>query len=167
MRGRLLGGATKGTSFPQYHEWFCVRCQRGGCWATKFSCFRCGLSRLESEAATGGFPQPTSEGGGKGKGVFREAQYPGRGGDGVPRNIPPTTRRVPNPGNTPAGSVVQIDQLIGLLTGLGCSAAVVEEVQEAVKAISEASRGPCCGAYTRRGSNRSMRRRHSVLLIKR
>ena len=134
MRGRLLGGATKGTSFPQYHEWYCVRCQRGGCWATKFSCFRCGLSRLESEAATGGFPQPTSKGGGKGKGVFREAQYPGRGGDGVPRNIPPTTRRVPNPGNAPAGSAVQIDQLIGLLTGLGCSAAVLGEVQEAVKA---------------------------------
>ena len=53
MRERLLGGATKGTSFPQYHVWYCVRCQRGGCWATKFSCFRCGLSRLESEAATG------------------------------------------------------------------------------------------------------------------
>ena len=134
MRGRLLGGATKGTSFPQYHEWYCVRCQRGGCWATKFSCFRCGLSRLESEAATGGFPQPTSKGGGKGKGVFREAQYPGRGGDGVPRKIPPTTRRVPNSGNAPAGSAVQIDQLIGLLTGLGCSAAVLGEVQEAVKA---------------------------------
>ena len=133
MRGRLLGGATKGTSFPQYHEWYCVRCQRGGCWATKFSCFRCGLSRLESEAATG---VPTSKGGGKEKGVFREAQYPGRsgGGDGVPRNIPPSTRRVPNPGNTPAGSAVQIDQLIGLLTGLGCSAAVLGEVQEAVKA---------------------------------
>ena len=76
VRGRLLGGATKGTSFPQYHEWYCVRCQRGGCWATKFSCFRCGLSRLESEAVTGGFLQPTSKGGGKGKGVFREAQYP-------------------------------------------------------------------------------------------
>ena len=134
MRGRLLGGATKGTSFPQYHEWYCVRCQRGGCWATKFSCFRCGFSRLESEAATGGFHQPTSKGGGKGKGVFREAQYPGRGGDGVPRNIPPTTRRVPHPGKTPAGSAAQIDQLFGLLTGLGCSAAVLGEVEEAVKA---------------------------------
>ena len=137
MRGRLLGGATKGTSFPQYHEWYCVRCQRGGCWATKFSCFRCGLSRLESEAAMGGFPQPTSKGGGKGKGVFREAQYPGRGGDGVPRNVPPTTRRVPNSGKPPAGSPVQIDQLIGLLTGLGCSAAVLKSVEEAVNAKSK------------------------------
>ena len=72
-----------------------------------------------------GFPSPTSKGGGKGQGVFREAQYPGRGGDGVPRNIPPTTRRAPNQGDTPAGSAVQIDQLIGLLTGLGCSAAVL------------------------------------------
>ena len=116
LRCRLFGGANnKGTSFPQFHEWYCVRCQRGGCWATKFSCFRCGLSRLESEAATGGFHQPTSKGGGKEKGVFREAQYPGRsrGGDGMPRNIPPTTRRVPDPGNTPVGSAVQIDQLIG------------------------------------------------------
>ena len=33
-----------------------------------------------------------------------------------------------------AGLAVQIDQLIGLLTGLGCSAAVLGEVQEAVKA---------------------------------
>ena len=32
------------------------------------------------------------------------------------------------------GPAVQIDQLIGLLTGLGCSAAVLGEVQEAVKA---------------------------------
>ena len=52
----------------------------------------------------------------------------------MPRNIPPTARRVPNPGKTPAGPAMQIDQLIGLLTGLGCSAAVLEEVQEAVKA---------------------------------
>ena len=136
VRGRLLGGANKGASFPQYHEWYCVRCQRGGCWATKFSCFRCGLSRLESEAAAGGFPHPTSKCGGKGKGVFREAQYPGRsgGGDGVPRNVPPTTRRVPNQGNSSAGPAMQIDQLLGLLTGLGCSAAVLGEVQEADKA---------------------------------
>ena len=52
----------------------------------------------------------------------------------MPRKLPPTTRRVPNPGKTPAGSSVQIDQLIGLLTGLGCSAAVLGEVEEAVKA---------------------------------
>ena len=72
-----------------------------------------------------GFPGPTSKCGGKEKGVFREAQYPGRsgGGDGVPRNIPPTPRRVPDQGNTPAGPAMQIDQLIGSLTGLGCSAA--------------------------------------------
>ena len=140
MRGRLLGGANKGASFPQYHEWYCVRCQRGGCWATKFSCFRCGLSRLESEASMGGFPQPTSKGGGKGKGVFREAQYPGRGGDGVPRNVPPTTRRVPNAGKTPVGPPVQLDQLIGLLTGLGCSAAVLKGVEEAVNAVSAKSK---------------------------
>ena len=101
MRGRQHGGANnKGASFPPYRGWYSVRGQRGGCWATKFSCFRCGLSRLESEAATGGFPQPTGKGGGKGKGVFWESQYPGRsgGGDGAPRNVPPTTRRVPNPG---------------------------------------------------------------------
>ena len=145
MRGRLLGGANKGASFPQYHEWYCVRCQRGGCRATKFSCFRCGLSCLESEAAMGGFPQPTSMGGGKGKGVFREAQYPGRSGDGVPRNVPPTTRRVPNSGKPPAGSLVQIDQLIGLLTGLGCSAAVLKSVEEAVNAKSKPRVVPAAG----------------------
>ena len=41
---------------------------------------------------------------------------------------------MPNQGGTPAGPAVQIDQLVGLLTGLGCSAAVLGEVQEAVKA---------------------------------
>ena len=67
---------------------------------------------------------------------MRESQYLGRsgGGDGAPRNVPPTTRRVPNQGSTPAGPAVQIDQLIGLLTGLGCSEAVLGELQEAVKA---------------------------------
>ena len=39
---------------------------------------------------------------------------------------------MPNQGSTPAGPAVQIDQLIGLLTG--CSAAVLGEVQVAVKA---------------------------------
>ena len=90
----------------------------------------------ESEAATGGFPHSTGNCGGKEKGVFRESQYPGRsgGGDDAPRNVPPTTRRVPNQGSTPAGPALQIDQLIGLLTGLGCSAAVLGEVQQAEKA---------------------------------
>ena len=135
MRGRLFGGANKGSSFPPYYEWYCARCQRGGCWATKFSCLRCGLARLESEAATGGFPQPAGKGGGKGKassGVA--ASWRSGGGGGAPRNVPPTARRVPNQGGTPAGPAVQIDQLVGLLTGLGCSAAVLGEVQEAVKA---------------------------------
>ena len=75
--GRLNGGDNKGTSFPQYREWYCVRCQRGGCWATKFSCFRYGLSRLESEAATGGFPQPTGKGGGKGRASSGRRNIPG------------------------------------------------------------------------------------------
>ena len=83
-----------------------------------------------------GFPQPTGKGGGKGTGVFREAQYPGRSGGGVgaPRNVPPAARSMPNQGGTPARPAVQIDQLVGLLTGLGCSAAVLGEVQKAVKA---------------------------------
>ena len=82
-----------------------------------------------------GFPSPQVRV--EERGVFREAHYPGRsggGGGGAPRNVPATTRRVPNQGSTPAGPAVQIDQLVGLLTGLGCSAAVVGEVQEAVKA---------------------------------
>ena len=62
-----------------YNEWFCARCQRVG------------SSRLESEAATGGFPPLKSKGGGKGKGVYRKAQYPGRPGDGALSNVPPTT----------------------------------------------------------------------------
>lgn len=68
-------------------EWYCVRSQWGGCWTTKPSCFRCGLSRLESEAAQGGFtslppkgrppPPPRANGGGLARVPPRETAYPG------------------------------------------------------------------------------------------
>ena len=95
---------------------------------------------------------------------------------------------MPNQGNTPAGLAVQIDQLIGLLTGLGCSAAVLGEVQEAVKAKAKPRVVPAAehtvfvlndktsgtgrrhiGSFFKRplrGNNGSTNRQLSVLLIK-
>ena len=52
-----------------------------------------------------GFPSSRAQVEGRGRGVFREAQYPGRPGDGAPRNVP---WRVPN--QTPAGPAVQVDR---------------------------------------------------------
>ena len=44
---RTRGGG--GPRQPLYDEWTCARCEMAGCWATKRSCFRCGLPRAESE----------------------------------------------------------------------------------------------------------------------
>ena len=61
---RLRGGAT-------YGEWVCSFCKRGGCWASKPFCFRCGQPR-QSIPAGMGFP-PNGY-----KGNFREQQHMGR-----------------------------------------------------------------------------------------
>ena len=56
---------------------------------------------------------------------------------------------MPNQGCT-AGPAVQIDQLIALLAGLGCSAAVLREVQEAVKAKAKPRVVPAARAEAHR-----------------
>ena len=88
MCGRLRAGAQ--ATFPSHMDWFCVACNRGGCWASRPRCFRCGLSRAESEQAMRG---STSIGNGRGmRNGFvqpaphhvppRETQFPGRSGAG-------------------------------------------------------------------------------------
>ena len=62
--GRLRGGATCG-------ECVCSFCRRGGCWASKPFCFRCGQPRQNIPAGLG-FP-PNGY-----RGNFREQQHMGR-----------------------------------------------------------------------------------------
>ena len=83
----LTAGMLGGSGIPG--DWHCAKCNRGGCRHTKAWCFRCGISRAESEAilrgSAQGFSRP-SKGSGKGKGVGkgggsppqREQSYPGR-----------------------------------------------------------------------------------------
>ena len=56
MCSRLLGGAPLQ---PTPGEWFCPACNRGGCWASRRTCFRC----LAPRPAGGSTPlQPQSRG---------------------------------------------------------------------------------------------------------
>ena len=56
MCSRLLGGAPLQ---PTPGEWFCPACNRGGCWASRRTCFRC----LKPRPAGGSTPlQPQSRG---------------------------------------------------------------------------------------------------------
>ena len=77
MHGRLKGGAAPAGGFET--EWFCVNCNRGGCWPTKQRCFRCNFPRAESDRMRGA-PSSAPKGG-KGKGQQqqqRETQFLGR-----------------------------------------------------------------------------------------
>ena len=57
MTARLRGGSNptqqRGAPLGGAGQWFCVACQLGGCYAIRTRCFWCGLSRQESERATG------------------------------------------------------------------------------------------------------------------
>ena len=63
MTARLRGGSNptqqRGAPLGGAGQWFCVACQLGGCYAIRTRCFRCGLSRQESERAMGS-SAPTS-----------------------------------------------------------------------------------------------------------
>ena len=80
MCGRLKGGSS---NFASHADWYCAACSRGGCWASRLQCYRCGFPRIESEKILAGMPLGRGKGGGKasGKGVVvppRETQFPGR-----------------------------------------------------------------------------------------
>ena len=62
--GRIRGGAT-------YGEWVCSFCKRGGCWASKPFCLRCGQMRQDVPADSNFVPKGY-------KGNFREQQRMGR-----------------------------------------------------------------------------------------
>ena len=133
MHGRLRGGATPAGGLVET-EWFCVACNRGGCWPTKQRCFRCNLPRVESDRMRG-VPSFTPKGG-KGKGQQqqqREMQFPGRAPLPGPQfSMAPTWRPPRKAKKTTADAPLPLTpsvDVVGLLKSLGCSEAVLGEVQ--------------------------------------
>ena len=132
MHGRLRGGAAPAAGFET--EWFCVNCNRGGCWPTKHRCFRCNFPRAESDRMRG-VPSSAPKGG-KGKGQQqqqRETQFLGRAPLPGPQFSKAPTWRPPKKAKqttvtAPTPLTPSVD-VVGLLRGLGCSEAVLAEVQ--------------------------------------
>ena len=133
MCGRLRAGAQ--TTFPSHMDWFCVACNRGGCWASRPRCFRCGLSRAEGEQAMhnigngramrNGSVQPAPR-----HVPPRETQFPGRSGAGpfvssCPTWRPPKLQKQKR--NVPS-SAPQPD-VLSILRELGCSSDLLMQVQ--------------------------------------
>ena len=133
--GRLRAGAQ--ATFPSHMDWFCVVCKRGGWWASRPRCFRCGLSRAESEQAMRG---STSIGNGRGmRNGFvqpapchvppRETQFPAGLGQ-APLFHPVPLGGLPNRRN----NVPQPD-VLSILRELGCSSDLLMQVQVSLEAL--------------------------------
>ena len=146
MSARLLGGS----KFPG--EWHCAGCNRGGCWHTKQWCFRCGLSRAESEAMLGGrvpvlsFSKGSGKGKGWGKGAAtsppREQNYPGRTTVGPQFTTAPTFSEARSKKKAkPAASQAQMSQvdllphIVRLLADIGCNQETLDRVQDKVNQV--------------------------------
>ena len=118
---RAKGGAGNRIHYPD--EWTCSRCQMGGCWSTKTTCFRCGARRDFGN----GIPNPQ---------VIppRERNFPGRPAQ-APRPFAPSspTTRSParkQPAQTP-NVAAGLDNLVLLqiMEQFGLSEAVMNEVR--------------------------------------
>ena len=136
MHGRIRGGGSDSDSGGG--EWYCSRCRRWGCWVTKPTCFRCGMHRIDSDAAQigsqplpprGSPPPPRGTSKGPSRAVSRERSYPGRSTQHSPPG-PPTARTKGRGSQANDPAVVQ--QLVDLLQTLGVSPQVVQDVQQAV-----------------------------------
>ena len=128
--GRLRGGAS-------YGEWVCSFCKKGGCWASKPFCFRCGQPRQNIPAGMG-FP-PNGY-----RGNFREQQHMGRKQTPQPMGDPTMRRplfgrapyvvepRKPRPktNNIEATTQVNQDMLIPVLQSLGLPNELLEEIKK-------------------------------------
>ena len=137
MHGRIRGGGSDSDSGGG--EWYCSRCRRWGCWVTKPTCFRCGLHRIDSDAAQNGSqplpprgspPPPRGNSKGPSRAVSRERSYPGRSTQHSPPG-PPTARNKGR-GSPQANDPAVVQQLVDLLQTLGVSQQVVQDVQQAV-----------------------------------
>ena len=143
MHGRLRGGTTAiGPTFET--EWFCAACQRGGCWPTKPRCFRCNLPRTESDKMRGTGAPPSK--GKKGNAQQREVQFLGRAPMPGPQFVTAPTWRPPKkPKQAPvvvAPPVTPNTNMIEVLKSLGCSEAVIQEVQGRLAPQETKTRSP-------------------------
>ena len=138
MYQRMRGGSRP----PLFDEWTCARCQLGGCWTTKRSCFRCGLPRAESEKILRSNPP------GRIREVPpREEYLMGRPSPLKQNFVPPTKRKKgPRPAPTPAGgaetSAMHIDQVMELLRAIGIDAELMEHIQQRINVKTKAPQKP-------------------------
>ena len=154
--GLAQGGACKGSRLvlfrrtrggggprqPLYDEWTCARCAMAGCWATKRSCFRCGLPRAESERILRSNPKGRIR-----KVPPREEYFMGRPSPFNQKFDPPTRRKMgPRPTSQPAGGqgkdALQIDQVLGLLRAIGIDADLMEHIQRRIEVKTKAPEKP-------------------------
>ena len=151
MTARLRGGSNSTQQRGALHggagQWFCVACQLGGCYAVRTRCFRCGLSRQESERAMGSSapsswplpPGPVQNGRQPRIVPPREVSHPGRPQAGPSFQTAPTFRLPRNKGNkqpNPNPAPVHFPQLVELLTQIGCSTEVMDEVRNRVSGLA-------------------------------
>ena len=116
-----------------------MACSRGGCWASRLQCYRCGFPRIESEKILAGMPPGKGKGGGKaaGRGVVvppRETQFPGRSA-GPQMSSCPTWRLPKQPkakrSDTPSPPPPPQDcRVVEILRDLGCSPELLSRLQE-------------------------------------
>ena len=140
MMARLRGGADppsqRGTASGGADQWFYVASQLGVCYAIRTWCFRCGLFRQESEevmigSAPSSWPLPP--------GPVRDRRQPRHVPHGETHN--PALQhfvlrgakgnKQPNP-----GASVQIQQLVEMLSQIGCSSEVMTEVRNRVSGFA-------------------------------
>ena len=106
---------------------FCVACQLGGCYAIQTRCFRCGIAM--SGSAPNSWPLPPR--------LVHNRRQP-RITSGLNFTTAPTFRPPRNEGNKQPnpGASVQIQQLVDMLSQIGCSSEVMTEVRNRVSGLA-------------------------------
>ena len=137
MCGRLKDGSS---NLASHADWYCAACSRGGCWASRLQCYRCGFPRIESEEILAGMPLGRGKGGGKatGTGVVvppRETQFAGRSAGPQMSSCPtwrpprqPKAKRTDTP--SPPPPPPQDCRVVEILRDLGCSPELLTRLQE-------------------------------------
>ena len=135
MCGRFKGGSS---NFASHADWYCAACSKGGCWASRLQCYRCGFPRIESEKILAGMSLGRGKGGGKasGKGVVvppREIQFPGRSAgpqiSSCPTWRPPRQQKAKR-SESPSPPPPQDSRVVEILRDLGCSPELLNRLQE-------------------------------------
>ena len=128
MRGRLLGGTSRGPRSPQVPgSWHCSVCNMGGCWPGRDHCFRCLTPRYaNARRREANFPgRPPHHG------VSREPTMRAP----IPQPAPKSGPRPPPCAASPPSSALppgQAQAVLKTLKGLGISDALLLRVQQSL-----------------------------------